>query len=305
MKKHLKFIAVFFLLIGLIGCSSVKKHNVIKPVNIKTDLVNITFNSISRGGYYYIDKKDIKYSHLYAATKETTNLEYRTFLNDLKSNGKQDLYKECMYDSTIWETAFSNLANDTAKSRVILPDSISGFNQPMVKNYHHHPAYDRYPIVNITYEAANEYCKWLTEQYMENDKREFKKVEFVLPTERQWVMACQPYVDNTLPWYGKEGYSANYEFYTNIKFRNTIGNIGFNYVEDGGFHTLIVAHYKPNAKGLFDIIGNVAEMTNVDGIQKGGSWDNLIEECTSDKQQNYNNADPRVGFRVYMKIIEK
>ncbi|RLD42021.1 MAG: gliding motility-associated lipoprotein, partial [Bacteroidetes bacterium] len=32
-----------------------------------------------------------------------------------------------------------------------------------------------------------------------------------------------------------------------------------NYVDDGGFHTLIVGHFAPNDFGLYDMSGNVAE----------------------------------------------
>ncbi len=63
-------------------------------------------------------------------------------------------------------------------------------------------------------------------------------------------------------------------------------------------------HYKANNLGIFDIIGNVSEITQ-SGLQKGGSWDNYLEECTIDKTQNYELPDPRIGFRVVMEVIEE
>jgi hypothetical protein len=58
---------------------------------------------------------------------------------------------------------------------------------PEVYNlYHSHPGYDLYPAVNISAEAANLYCAWLTEKYNEKPNGKFKKVTFRIPTEKEW-----------------------------------------------------------------------------------------------------------------------
>jgi formylglycine-generating enzyme required for sulfatase activity len=248
-----------------------KKDN---SISIKNELFN--------HGFIEIEKDKI-----YVEAHETTNKDYRAFLNYLKKNGKESLYTKCKYDSVNWTTRFA-----------------FNYNEPMAQNYHWHPAYDHYPIVNISYEAANEYCKWLSEEYHKMNKREFKRVVFRLPTEKEWINACRPFVNNNLPWYGNQAYNQDYEFLANVKFNDFRASKGSNYVEDGGFHSLIVGHYKPNRVGLYDMIGNVSEMTSVIGVQKGGSWDNFIEECGVDKSQTYIDADPRVGFRVFMEVIE-
>lgn len=225
---------------------------------------------------------------IYAEETETTNKDYRLFLRDLKKNGKDSLYAACIYDSIKWTTQFP-----------------FAYMKPLAENYHWHPAYDNYPIVNISHKAAKEYCKWLTVEYNKLKKKEFTKVLFRLPTEKEWVIACAPLVNNNYPWYGKEAYNQDYEFLANVKFVDYRIPKGANYIEDGGLACLIVAHYKPNRKNIYDMIGNVSEMVSTDGIQKGGSWDNYIEECGVDKSQEYQDIDPRVGFRVFMEVIEE
>ena len=44
--------------------------------------------------------------------------------------------------------------------------TVSGnaYMEPMTTHYHSHPAYDQYPVVNITPAAATAYCEWLTDK---------------------------------------------------------------------------------------------------------------------------------------------
>jgi len=56
---------------------------------------------------------------------------------------------------------------------------------------------------------------------------------------------------------------------------------------------------------LYNVIGNASEMINTEGLQKGGDWFTLLEDCSVDKKQNYETPDPRVGFRVIAKVLRK
>jgi len=234
-----------------------------------------------------VDKNYVKFdNNLYAARFEVTNKQYREFLGNLKSENKTAEYIKCMYDSAQWTKKFP-----------------SANNKPMV--YHSHPAYDNYPVVNISFEAAKLYCNWLTIQYNRNSKRTYHQVIFRLPTENEWEKLSAPLPGHNLPWYGNFPYTDERAktFLTNIKMKDVIGG-NDDYYSDGGIMTIIVGHYKPNNIGIYDVIGNVCEMTS-DGKLKGGSWDNYIDECTVDKSQTYPLPDPRVGFRTIMEVIEK
>lgn len=224
--------------------------------------------------------------NLYASRHEVTNKEYREFLLALKSSSQKDQYLSCLYDSSQWVIKFP-----------------SSYNEPMKDNYHSHCCYDLYPVVNITPEAAKAYCEWLTRRYDGSSRKKFKKVLFRLPSEEEWIKLAAPMPGQDLPWNGNLPYMDN-------KNKTSLANINNNSMASGkmktgcneGLYTMITEHYKPNTLGFYDVIGNVSEMT-LEGNQKGGSWDNVLEECKVDKVQKYSLPDPRVGFRVIMEII--
>ena len=65
-----------------------------------------------------------------------------------------------------------------------------------------------------------------------------------------------------------------------------------------------VETYFPNDIGLYDVVGNVAEMTSEKGKACGGSWNHHAEESTIKSVNVYSGPDSAIGFRVFMEIIE-
>lgn len=212
---------------------------------------------------------------LYVAKYEVTNAEFREFLN---SNAA--FHEKYMYDSMQWTKKFPY-----------------AHNEPLLNFYHWHPAYDDYPAVNISYEAAEAYCEWLTKTFNNSKKRKFKKVVYRLPTEVEWLKFSGNNPEEMVN--TPESKTA----LANIKVKDeTLG--GSNYKFDGSLHTARVGSYKANSLGLYDIIGNANEIT-IERTQKGGSWDSFPDECKTSKSQQFELPDPRVGFRVVMEIIEE
>ncbi|MDX9847669.1 MAG: SUMF1/EgtB/PvdO family nonheme iron enzyme [Tenuifilaceae bacterium] len=241
-----------------------------------------------------VDEKNyIKFNgNLLVSKYELTNEEYNAFLRELKLTNQADIINKCTPDSALWATMTSY-----------------SYGKPFTSHYHFHPMYMNFPVVNISKDAINLYCSWLTEKYNSNAKRKFKKVKVRLPSEKEWKMFSSPLPGHNLPWFGTFPYVLNSKkkesicFLANLKMKDfTTGD--YNYVWDGGFISLPVGKYPANRIGLYDIIGNVAEYTN-DGKVKGGSWANTLEESTIEKVQDFNIPDPRVGFRLVIEIIEE
>ncbi|MBS2213965.1 SUMF1/EgtB/PvdO family nonheme iron enzyme [Carboxylicivirga mesophila] len=262
----------------------------IKKMNlIVLSLIALLALSASKPKKTRLDENFKEVSHrFYASAYEVTNKEFRDYLNDIKKQNKIKEFEENFPDTTQWTKTFPN-----------------AFTEPWTEKYFWHPGFDKYPVVNITKKAATDYCKWLTDKYNSSEKREYKKVVFRLPTEQEWNQMAAVLSGHNLPWYGHFAYEPNQDKYcANVKFRNQWSKESkYEYAADGAMTTSVVGNYKANKLGLFDVIGNVAEITD-SGIIKGGSWDNTIDECVVNKAQDFQLPDPRVGFRIVM-IIEE
>lgn len=77
------------------------------------------------------------------------------------------------------------------------------------------------------------------------------------------------------------------------------GEVGnqHHYLSDGFEITEFIYAHPPNGFGLFNMVGNVAELTATPGIAKGGSFENSIRDITL--QTNFPYAGPQewLGFR--------
>ena len=130
-----------------------------------------------------------------------------------------------------------------------------------------------------------------------------EKATFRLPSEKEWKKISGSLPGNNLAWYGTYAYESSNEkeILANVKFKD-FAKEGSNYVADGCVYTCWVKNYKPNTLCVYDIIGNVAELT-LEGKIKGGRWDNFIVEYTVEKDQNFTIPDPRVGFRIMYEVM--
>ena len=135
-------------------------------------------------------------------------------------------------------------------------DFTYSFHDPMTQNYFWHTAYDNYPVVGVTWSQAKAFSVWRTQIYhtwlANND--ELYVNDFRLPTESEWEGAARGDLDlSPYPWGGPYIRNSSGCFMANFK------PMRGRYFEDGGFHTVKVYSYNPNAYGLYCMSGNVAE----------------------------------------------
>ncbi len=187
-----------------------------------------------------------------------------------------------------------------------LPDTLCwrdklSYNDPYVQYYYRHVAYRAYPIVGISYEQALAYCKLRTERVKTHlsIKRDFKNqnIEYRLPTKSEW-----------------EKLAETSSFVLNNNGKNEKGTYQLNCInplQNGdciatgtGDIVTPVKFYEKNFLGLYNMLGNIAEMVSEKGICKGGGWRNRLEECRVGKDQEYTKPNSWTGFRCVC-VIKK
>jgi formylglycine-generating enzyme required for sulfatase activity len=264
---------------------------------------------------------------LYAAETELTNGQYEAFLQDLLKNKDFDQLASCRTIKTDW--------------KALLPKELQNLPDKLLFE-HGHPDGADFPVQNISHEAAQRYCAWVTKVYNASpEKKKYKKVLFRLPTEAEWMAAARGGLqESPYPWGGyyvrnsKGCYLGNYDSKepcgdcpAQISPLTATTGTGPETIQaaegahaaseagvvkqvvgesnDGAFFTVEADSYFPNKFGLYATSGNVAEMISEPGKTKGGSWqDNFYYgQITSVKM--IQSPSPAVGFRVFMEVIEE
>lgn len=227
---------------------------------------------------------------LYVGKFEVSNAEYMRFFNGLAAGEK----KKYRVDSSSWKKYVNGMSE--------------------LETYHRNEAFAAYPVVNISHEAALAYCKWLGKTYNEKADRNFKNALFRLPTELEWEKAARSGAEQGI--YAWDGFEftdkkgrvrANFNDITLICQANQQKGKAKKEADKLCDHFMTSAPVKsfaPNALGIYNACGNVAEMTVEKGYVKGGSWYSTREKLEIDQFEMYNEPLPFVGFRVLM-VVKK
>ena len=207
-----------------------------------------------------IDARKFNYEYWWIDFKKASKKENRYTYNNISEaqvGSKSWEYGNGIKDRS--EFIYREVVNIYPDTLCWIHDFTYSWNEPMTQMYFWHPTYDHYPVVGVTWEQAKAFCVWRTRLY--NTFLESKGLpivnDFRLPTESEWEYAARGGMSqNPYPWGGPYIRNSKGCFLGNFK------PMRGNYTDDGGFHTIIVAHYWPNGFGVYDMAGNVSEWTS-------------------------------------------
>lgn len=167
------------------------------------------------------------------------------------------------------------------------------------------------PVIRVTWQQAMKFCQWLSEKTGK---------KFTLPTEAQWEWACRAGTDTEMNYGDVKTKFGPFANLAGTEKRVEQPYPGINDVSDGQAYAQKLGGYKPNAWGLKDMHGNVAEWTRssykpypyVDGdgrndlsptepkVARGGSWRHRPTWARSAIRFPFKSWQPvsYVGFRV-------
>lgn len=286
-----------------------------------------------------LDLRDIDRSarvirdNLYAMESEVTNIQYNDFLSYLEDYNKMELRKKYGFNLDGYEKSVKEFyeiyQKPSAETKRRAQDNFN--NHPAV-NISHESAVEYCKWLTDQYNNSPK-------------RKKFKKVLFRLPTLKEWQIAALGYpkfqswdirenfvevimskdtnrmlegpkqkmkYDDSMmyPWF--RAYPIRSRVYN--QFGCYLGNFKITtdrncpsraLAYDGFTMTAFVSAYFPNDIGLYDVVGNVAEMIDEKGKACGGSWNDLPENSTIYSVKDYRGPDETVGFRVFMEVIEK
>lgn len=196
-----------------------------------------------------------------------------------------------------------------------------------VPDYYVNSFYAYYPVVGITYEQAKQFCQWRThvvnEQFSRTKDLANVVCEYRLPTEAEWEDAAAknsglPYgtACPILPVQVVEGAAAYLQKRANISAtipqmkadiiaynKQNPSRSWINYAQpEPYFLRLVIPVYvyqsPVNYFGLYQMLGNVAEMIEEPGVTKGGSYRDSLEACSIKARGSYSGPSATIGFRA-------
>lgn len=252
------------------------------------------------GGKYYVEGDTLEGEAFYMSTSEVSNAHYRNFLQYMQEKDGGEIQASWKVDSTVWKEFAHKGSN------------------PMANFYHQHPAYNDYPVVGITLEGAKAYCAYLNE-ILNKDTDNKYTYEASLPTRTQWLRASYTAHQPSYPYAWKGYYLRNdkgdfmcnfYHVSAEKIHRDKEGQLVLENVKNAPADlsqmelTAPVFSYWPSLVGLYNMNGNVAELT-ADGLVCGGSWNDPGYDVRNDSYFTYEKPTNTIGFRPILKVTLK
>lgn len=252
-------------------------------------------------GYEYVSNDNDPKASFLMSTSEITNFDYLEFLYETKQKQGVEAYQAMLPDTSLWK-------------------DFPSFGETLASTYHDHPAYHKYPVVNISHDQARTYCNWLQEVLNKNKLTSGYQVQVKLPSVEEWTYAATGggHEDNKLPWPGLylEHEGEIRAFYNRISQYDIVRDekeglkifdsfYYYPYPERYGIFMGDVHELETGFWSLAHMAGNAAEFMEEKGITKGGSWRDPAYYMMNRISQTYEGSGASIsnGFRVLVRLI--
>ena len=148
----------------------------------------------------------------------------------------------------------------------------------------------RRPVINVTWEHAQTYSQWLSSETGE---------QYRLLNSDEWEYVARAGTTTSRYWGESEAEQCRYENGADAAAleKYSLTRILVAPCSDGYPETAPVGSFQPNAFGLYDVLGNVAELTQWCCSSSGGSWRDSPRNIRALATSGFMGAD-NVGFRV-------
>ncbi len=235
---------------------------------------------------------------------EVSNMSWREYMYWTKKvyGEESPQFHSILPDTLAWRNCDKDFTIKTNQDRTDI--------ESLIYLYLRHPQYNHFPVVGISFDQATRFCAWRTNRVNEvlyvNEHINVtfpidssivipKKVLFRLPTEEEWEYAAKMAIDSS-------------------KFMNLkVDKLQFNTLETSAvrevkqsydkFIPLQNLSLKPDKYNRYHLIGNVAEMVDMKGVAKGGSYIHSISDSYYSKRILYTKPAYWLGFRCVCEIL--
>ena len=150
---------------------------------------------------------------------------------------ERPVHEVCVSDFSIGKYAVTN-----AQFKKFMPQHNSGTSEGLNLDE------DRQPVVNVSWEDAVAYAKWLSEKTGQ---------AYRLPTEAEWEYAARAGTKTSRFWGDNPDEACTYANVADMTAKKFHPHWTTFFCDDGYAVTAPVGSFKPNAYGLYDMLGNV------------------------------------------------
>lgn len=251
-----------------------------------------------------------------AGNNEVSIAEYLTFMEDIRKSPKTDFS---------YDMAMPDLSNMAPNGKTIMDKFLAGDN--CKENYTVYNAklklnfdmpcsimkdkllykYLELPITGITFKQAQRFCLWLTEKYNAHyTENEPYEMLVRLPRPLEWEEFATNGLDDNKRANGMpDSLNSNGCLTMNCKSNNVKCSVLDDQQKKYNTNVVPAFSFGMNLSGLYNVFGNVAEMTLDEDVCKGGSYAHPASLAKANTQIEYHGANPWLGFRIVVEYRAK